>query len=368
MKVLAIIDSFKGTLSSRELGELTKSVLSKRKIKCDYLAISDGGDGFLECLESIIKVKRIYCKVNDPLFRTIDSFYLFDESSKTAYVEMALASGINLLKKEELNPYLATTYGTGELIMDAIQKKARKIIIGIGGSATNDGGTGLLEAMGVNFYSHNLLLQKMNGDKLGFITDIDDVKFQKTINGIEFITLNDVKNPLLGNLGATRVFSKQKGSNSEDIFILETKMRNYANICTKKFNKDNNEFPGSGAAGGMGYAIKTFFNAPFYQGTEYILDLINFEKIICNYDYIITGEGKIDNQSLLGKVIFAIKKKTSSQEVILVCAINELSPEEIVRNNIKKIYSIVPSFATIEESMNNPAKHFKILCENIELK
>lgn len=367
MKVLAIIDSFKGTLTSKELGEITKEQLAKKRVDCDYFPISDGGDGFLECIEHLITAERVECTVFDPLFREIRTYYLKDQENN-AYIEMALASGINLLQRQELNPYQTSTYGTGQLIKKAIENGAKKIIVGIGGSATNDGGTGMLEALGVKFFKNHHLLKRMNAQQLDLITAIDTVEFEKLTKNIEFIVLNDVKNPLLGTSGATYVYSKQKGSTVYDLPILEAKMNHYAIVCKQTLNCDYSSFPGTGAAGGLGFAFKTFNKAVFHQGTEYVLKLMNFKTILNQYDYIITGEGKIDSQSLLGKVVFAIKSQAKDKKVILVCAINELTEEQIQENDIEKVYAIVPHFASAEESLKNPHHYYKILCDHINLK
>ncbi len=367
MKVLAIIDSFKGTLTSKELGKITKEQLTNKGIDCDYFPISDGGDGFLECIEELIDTERVECTVFDPLFREVKAYYLKDQEN-TVYVEMALASGINLLQRQELNPYQTSTYGTGQLIKKAIENGANKIIVGIGGSATNDGGTGMLEALGVKFFQNNQLLERMNSQQLDLITTIDTTEFKKRTKDIEFIVLNDVKNPLLGPSGATYIYSKQKGSTLHDLPILEAKMTHYVHVCMKTFNYDHSSFAGTGAAGGLGFAFKTFTNAVFHQGTGYVLKLMNFKTILGQYDTIITGEGKIDSQSLLGKVVFAIKSQAKDKKVILVCAINELTKEQIQENDIEEVYAIVPRFTSAEESLKNPHYFYKLLCNHINLK
>ncbi|MFA6610925.1 MAG: glycerate kinase [Bacilli bacterium] len=366
MKVLAIIDSFKGTLTSKELGEITKKQLAKRAIDCDYFPISDGGDGFLECIEHLTQTNRVNCTVYDPLFRNIETYYLKDQEN-TVYIEMALASGINLLQPQELNPYQTSTYGTGQFIKHAIENGAKKIVVGIGGSATNDGGAGMLEAMGATFFHGNLRLTRMNCQKLDLITDIDVTPLMEFTKQIEFIVLNDVKNPLLGTAGATYIYSKQKGSQAHDLPILEAKMQHYATICRQTVHDDYSQFPGTGAAGGLGFAFKTFMSAIFYQGTGYVLNIMNFKAIVDNYDYIITGEGKIDSQSLLGKVVFAIKSQAINKKVILVCAINELTAQQIQANDIEKVYAIVPQFASAKESLKRPHHYYNILCEHIRL-
>lgn len=349
MKILTLIDSFKGTITSKRLGELTKKVLETKGHCVRPIAISDGGDGFLDAISENIQLKEIKCKVHDPLMRVIETYYLVTED--VAYIELAKASGISLLKESELNPFLATTYGFGEMIKDAISKGYKKIVIGIGGSATDDGGSGMLEALGVKF--NNGDLNNMNNQNLGLISSIDTTKLEETIKDINFVVLSDVTNPLLGLNGATYVFSPQKGAKEKDLEDLENNMKHYSSFYPEYLN-----YPGSGAAGGVGFALKTFLHAEVVSGIDYILDLIDYDKIYKDYDLIITGEGKIDYQSLQGKVISSIISKTKERELLFVCAINELN------NNDYKVLSIVNDSVTKEMSMANPEYYYELLLQN----
>ena len=284
--------------------------------------------------------------------------------NNTAYIELAKASGINLLKKEELNPYIASTFGLGELINDAINCGIKKIIIGIGGSATNDGGTGMLEALGVKFYDgNNNIIKHISNGRFKEIKRIDEAAFLERIANVEFITLSDVVNPLLGNTGATYIFSPQKGASSEDLKELESNMEYYSS-----FKEEKRDYPGSGAAGGVGYALHGYFNATFFPGIDYLLDLIKFNELVKEYDVIITGEGKVDIQSLLGKVIFKISSRCVDRKVIVLCALNELCDINLKEYNITNVYSVVSEKLNItkEDSMNDPEKCFrKLLKEEV---
>ncbi len=366
MKVLSIIDSFKGTLISSELGSIMTNVLRKKGYEAQYIPISDGGDGFLEAIESAVKTKRVKVNVLNPLLKPIETHYLYDEKSSTAYIELAKSSGIYLLTKDELNPYITSTYGLGQTINKAIEKGVKRIIIGLGGSATNDGGSGMLEAMGCLFYDENHeLMQNLSGGVLDKIAYTDPTGLYDRIKGIEFIVLSDVKNPLLYENGATYVFSKQKGAGINDIEILEKKMQKYAKVIEGTVKQDYSTESGTGAAGGVGFALMSIFNAKFYSGIDYILDLVDFDNLIKDYDYIITGEGKIDSQSLGGKVIFGIIQRSKGNKIILVCAVNELDEKLISDKNIVKIYSIVNNVASAQESMKKPGECFRKLCETI---
>ncbi|MDD4388945.1 MAG: glycerate kinase [Bacilli bacterium] len=363
MKVLALIDSFKGTLTSAQLGKIITEELTKKNITADYLPISDGGDGFLDVIAKAADVITIPVRVRDPLSRPLDSYYLYDEKQSTAYLELAKASGINLLKKEELNPLLASTYGLGQTISAAIRNRAKKIIVGIGGSATNDGGAGMAEALGCRFFdSSGKLMTGLAGGKLSEIAVIDTKPMQKKIAGSDFVVLTDVTNPLLGEVGAINVFSRQKGANYKDMEILERGLSHYAQIVEKEGGVFCRNRPGAGAAGGVGFAFYAFFNASYQSGIEHLLRLIDFKRLVKEYDYIITGEGKIDIQSFYGKVISEVIRQASGKKLILVCAVNELSSSQTNEFKINRIYQVVGTVASKEESLAQPEKYFRRLC------
>ncbi len=363
MNILTIIDSFKGTITSKELGEMTKQGLEKKGHKVDYVTTSDGGEGFLEAFYDILNGKGKYHYLNcfDPLGRKIETCFL--ENEDTAYLEMAKSSGICLLKKEELNPFIATTYGFGQVIDYCIHQGFKKIVIGIGGSATNDCGVGMLEALGVKFYNRNNQmmkdLQNKDFNKIGYV---DDSELKKKIKNISIVVLSDVANPLLGPNGATYVFSKQKGALDVDLSTLEHNIK-----CFSKFKPEIENYLGSGAAGGVGYALRAYLNAEFHKGLDYILDLINYEKMIEQYDVVITGEGKVDKQSLLGKVVFTISQRSYGKKVIVLCAINELEDVNLEEYNVYKVFSVVGDNITKEMSLNKPHECYLQMVEKIKL-
>lgn len=364
MKALIMIDSFKGTITSKRLGEITQEEMSKKGIDSKYYPIADGGDGFLDAIEVFLKLKKVDIKCLDPLYREIDSYYLYDEDNKTAYIELAKTSGINLVKKEELNPYVATTFGLGQMIESAISNGSKKIVLGVGGSATNDGGLGMLEALGVKFFNKdNEEMSHLSNKDMRNIVRIDNSNFKKKIAKVKFLVLNDVTNPLLGENGATYVFSPQKGAKSEDLAVLESNMKYYSLVVSNLFGIDKSNYPGCGAVGGCGYALMTFCKAKFIPGIEYLLDLLEKNQDVDDYDMIITGEGKIDSQTLNGKVVSGISNRFKNKKIVLVCAINELENKNDFNG---EIYSVVPSVATSEESMAHPEECYCRLIEGID--
>ena len=339
MKVLAIIDKFKGTISSKSLGKITKDVLTSKNHNVDYYSISDGGDGFLESINQNKNLKRKYVYVLDALSNKRKVSYLID--NEKAYIEVAKIIGKN--KDNKLDIYNATTYGVGQVILHAINNKAKEFYVGLGGSITNDGGKGMLEALGFKIID-NKIINNMN-------INLDEIKFN---------IVSDVNSPLLGDNGATYMFSKQKGAKDSDLIILENKMKDYSNLITSYINKDYSNHQGSGAAGGLGFAFLSILKAKYIKGIDFILDYLNIDNIINEYDLIITGEGKVDDQSLNGKIVFEIINRYK-KECIIVCAINEC------KDNKYKIYSIVEDIATVEESTKHPKKCFKKLIQSIKI-
>lgn len=368
MLVLGLVDSFKGTLSSIDIGKILVSEFNKKNIKLDYFPISDGGEGFLDTINFIKKLDKKYVNIVDPLFRKMKSYYYYDKNTSTAYIELAKTAGIGLLKKEEYNPLITSTYGAGLCILDAINSNIENIILGIGGTCTNDGGSGLLEALGVKFYDIDKnIISNMCNRKLGYVCSIDINDFNEKIINHKFIVINDVTNELLGQNGATYVFSPQKGAKLDDLPILEDNLTNYARIVENVAEGIFSKMPGSGAAGGVGFTMLSLFKAKLIKGIDYTLDLINFDNIKNRYNYIITGEGKIDEQSLSGKVIFEIVQRASKVKVILVSGKVEISKKILDKFGVYKSYEVVGNIASLEESLRKPKKYFRKLVKQIEL-
>lgn len=349
-KMLVICDSFKGTLSSKEVGEIIVNNVNKNKYTATYLPISDGGEGFLDALMKWNKnLKECYTASCDAFRRASSSKYLVDKIENTLYFELAECVGIKDLTKDELNPYIASTYGLGLAIKAAILKhRPTKIVIGIGGSASNDGGSGMLEAMGVKFCDKNgNVIYGMCNDKLKDVYTLGVDSFKKLIQNIEFEVLTDVSNPLLGVNGATYVFSLQKGAKENDFPILEENMSKFNNVVKKTFNVDGEVITGAGAAGGVGYAFITFMNAKLSLGIDVLLKSYHFDELVEKYDLVITGEGRLDEQSLNGKVISGIMSYNPKKLEFVVGS-------NLLENIEYKVHAIVPDAATLEEALSKP--------------
>lgn len=362
-KVLVMVDSFKGSMTSLKAGRVIQEELVKKGYCVNVMPISDGGEGFLEVFKQIYNLEYMFVNVNDAFFNEHSSRYLYDKENNTAYVELAECCGIGNIKKEDLNPFIASSYGLGEQIKKIIEKhNPKKIVVGIGGSASNDGGSGMLEALGAIFYDQEgKTLEHMNNELLASIAKIHVGSVRSLFQDIEVEIYSDVTNPLLGESGATYIFAPQKGAKEEDLAKLEANMVHYKEIVEEQvFGMNNLTEAGEGAAGGVGFAFNRIVRAKMGTGSIKILDLIDFKSICNEYDIIITGEGKFDSQSLEGKVITGITNY-NPKRLIIVCGKSEIN------DNIFEIYSVVPNIATIEESLNNPEESLAKLIKSINI-
>ena len=288
-KIIVAIDSFKGCLTSAEANQAaSEGVLDKMPdAKVVQVPVSDGGEGFMEAFQAAMGGELVEVNVKDPLMRTIVAQYLMQDD--TAVIEIAKASGLTLLSPEERNPMVATSYGTGQLVVDAVRKGCKRIIVGLGGSATSDCGIGMLQAIIAAFAKHG------NWDD---VRELDDVRF--TI-------ATDVTNPLCGENGAAYVFAPQKGASPEMVEGLDARAKRFAEASAKHLGRDCQNNPGAGAAGGLGYAFLQYMNADCRSGIDLLLDTIHFDDLLSDADLVITGEGSADRQTLMGKLPFGIR-------------------------------------------------------------
>jgi glycerate 2-kinase len=299
MRVLIAPDKFKGSLSSLAAAQAIergfRSVFPS--LQADIAPIADGGEGFAEALGAAMGSSWIQAASRDPLGREIEARYAWVEESKIAIVEMSEASGIWRLKREEYDPFIANTFGTGMLIRDAIQRGARKLLLGLGGSATTDGGIGMARALGCRFLNDAGEYQPLPGT-------LDLLAAVERPAGLalpEIIAACDVKNPLTGDRGTARVYSMQKGADPHTVEFLETAMRHLADVCAKSFGQDFRDSPGAGAAGGLGFGLLTFCDAKIRPGFDLVAETMNLDARIANVELVITGEGSLDEQTLDGK-------------------------------------------------------------------
>ncbi|HQO95224.1 MAG TPA: glycerate kinase [Sedimentibacter sp.] len=313
-KAVLIPDSFKGTLSSIEICTIISDKIYKHFPHCHVVSIpvADGGEGSVDCFLSALGGEKIVETVSSPYFEDMESFYgLIDD---TAVIEMAACAGLPLVEDRK-NPSLTTTYGVGQLIMAAAKKRCKKIIVGLGGSSTNDGGCGAAAAVGVKFYDKKGNEFIPIGKTLIDIDRIDLSHKAKELDNIEIITMCDIDNPMYGPTGAAYIFGPQKGADEKMILELDKGLKNLCDVIERETGKDLKDVPGSGAAGAMGAGMIAFFNSVLQMGIETVLDTVKFDEIIEDADMIFTGEGRIDSQSLRGKVVIGVGKRAKNKNI-----------------------------------------------------
>lgn len=303
-KVIVAIDSFKGCLASDEVEAVVAETIRRKYPGCEVrcLPVADGGEGMLPVLVRATGGRFITADVHDPLMRPLRTRYGVLGDGKTAVIEMAEASGLPLLATQERNPMRTTSFGTGELIRHALRSGYRKLLVGIGGSATNDGGMGMLQALGFRFYDQTGKELGQGGMMMEQVARVDSRQVEKALAEADVTVACDVQNPFCGAEGAAFVFAPQKGATPEQVVRLDEGLRHWAEVIFRTTGKDVRLLPGAGAAGGMGGALHAFLHASLQPGIELLLDAVRFNEELTDADLVITGEGRADSQTLMGKV------------------------------------------------------------------
>jgi glycerate 2-kinase len=355
MNVLIAPNAFKNSLPASDVAEAIKTGLQQSNLNAAYhtFPVGDGGDGTGKLLTQKLEAEEITCYVKDPLGRTVQSVMGFVSSSKTAIIEMASASGLRLLKSKERDPLHASSIGTGELIRIALEKQAKKIILAIGGSATVDGGVGILQVLGVRFLDKNGKDLKGVPETLVDLDRIDTTNADQRMRNCELVILCDVLNPLLGPTGAARVFGPQKGASQEVVEKLESCLKRLADVVKKDLRLDIGSLKHGGAAGGTGAMLHAIFNASLRNGIEYFLDVTRFTDYVKNSDIVITGEGSIDDQTLQGKAPFGVSVKARLENVPVIAVAGQvpLNPSDMLRKHFDVLFSIQRGADSLEESI-----------------
>ena len=359
-KVVVASDSFKGCLTSIQVADAVEKGIHANWPDCQVmkLAVADGGEGTIEALLTTMGGRNVKVKVQDPLGRPIEAEYAILKDG-TAVIEMSKASGLTLLHPSERNPLHTSTYGTGQLIADALHKGCRKFLIGIGGSATNDAGTGMLEALGYRFLDAEGNVLKGVGLSLEAIMTIDTSAAIPELKSAEFIVACDVESPFHGPKGAAHVYAPQKGASPEMVDFLDNGLKHFADILKSTTGTDISEMPGSGAAGGLGGAFKAFLNAELRKGADMVLDAIGFDEIIRDADLVITGEGKIDSQTLNGKLPSAVAQRASARNIPVMAICGRTEVESLPC--FASICPVTPQEMPLEQAMQQD-----IAMENIK--
>lgn len=375
LKIVIVADKFKGSLTSPEVASIIGEGLRKGsslELEIKSIPIADGGDGFLDAISRTAVCEKHDAIVFDPLGRRIKSGFLMSEGR--AIIEMAKASGLQLLSPKEYNPLKTTTYGLGELIKKAIDAGAREILIGIGGSATNDCGTGMLQALGYNFLDNKGKAvvsgpgEFMNGSLLESVCTVDDSMVDPSVHKIKIIVACDVSNPLLGPEGATYIYGPQKGASPRQLEVLEEGAKNFSSVTERHLGFsssflcdsqsyigfDMSDFPGAGAAGGVGFAFKAYLNAELLPGWNVVAEITHAEKAIEQADLVITGEGRLDAQSLSGKLVEGISHmaKQYKKPLWIFCGENTLNEEQEKKIIFDKIFTISKEAKNLNDSIS----------------
>lgn len=363
MKIVLAPDKFKNSLTGLEFCNAAEKGLKSVNPDIDIvkLPLADGGDGTIEVVNYYLKGMVVNVAVNNPFFRPVLASYLYSKTTKIAFIEMAEASGVKLLKPEEFDCKNATTLGTGEMIIDAIDKGASKIILGIGGSATNDCGTGMATALGYRFLDHDKQEVKPIGANLAKIISIDISKVNPKLKDVEFEIACDVTNPLYGKDGAAYVYGAQKGASKKDIKLLDTGLKSISKIINSTFKVDVQSIKGAGAAGGMGIASKVFLNGKLEPGIQLIKNLANFDNQIEGADWIITGEGKLDVQTFSGKTIQGVMSSAKERKIKVAafCGAIDLDENNLKAFGISYADAVMNHSNNLEDAMENGANYVK---------
>lgn len=367
MKVAIAIDSFKGSLSTFEAGraieEGIKKVYSDAKVK--IIPMADGGEGTVDAIVSATGGEMQKVKVHNPIGKIIESSYGIVD--KTAIIEMSAASGITLISESERNPLNTTTYGVGELIVDAIKKGCRKFIVGIGGSATNDGGIGMLSALGFEFLDKDGKQVSCGAKGLKEITSIKKDNVLTELSECSFLVACDVKNPLCGENGCSAIYGPQKGATSEMIKDMDLWLENFAEL-TKGINPESDkDFPGAGAAGGLGFAFLSYMSGELKSGIELVIKETNLEESVKDADIVITGEGRLDGQSYMGKAPVGVAMLAKKYNKPVIAFAGGVTEDAVKCNEygIDAFFPILRTPCSLEEAMDNAFINLKNTAEQV---
>ncbi len=361
MKIVVAPDSFKGSLSAKQMCDITEVVAKElfEKVEIMKIPMADGGEGTVESVIDALPGTRIDVEVNNPLGAPVIASYGVFEGNK-AIMEMASASGITLVTDEERNILKQNTYGTGEMILDAINRGVKTIYIGIGGSATNDGGMGFASAIGVKFLDE--FGDKVNPIPENFkkIRTVDMTMVDNRIEKTEIIIMSDVSNPLLGESGATYVFGRQKGANDSNIAGLEEGMGHYIDVVEKLIGRNIREIKGAGAAGGLGAGLLAFTKAQMKSGVEAVMEIVSLESVIKDADLVITGEGMMDYQSAYGKVASGVGRLSLKYNVPCIAIVGAMgkNAEAMYDYGITSIMTTVNGIMPLDSAIENAEELF----------
>ncbi|MCB0626661.1 MAG: glycerate kinase [Saprospiraceae bacterium] len=368
-RILIAPDSFKDALPAVEVSQAIARgwQMARPADELVVLPLADGGEGTLEVLTLQSDGHFEKVEVNDPLFRPVEGRLGLSGDGHTAFVEMAQAAGIQLLARAERNCLYTTTFGVGELILGALERGARRILLGIGSSATNDAGIGMASALGYRFLDERDEELRPVGENLGRIRQIDDSQLRFDPAELEVTVLCDVDNPLFGPRGAAHTYARQKGATEEGVLLLDAGLESFSTVLKGHFGRDFSQVPGAGAAGGMGAGALAFLGAMLRPGIQTVMELTGFDARLEQADLVITGEGKVDEQTLYGKLILGITRKAAARQipVLAFCGTLEATPAQIQAIGLQAAFSLLTRPCTLEEAIAATADQLEQLAFNV---
>jgi glycerate 2-kinase len=369
MKVIIAPDSFKESLSALEVANAIEKGFRDIFPEAEYVKIpmADGGEGTVQSLVDATGGRIVKTEVTGPLGDRVKAFFGVLGDGKTAVIEMAAASGLHLVPSEKRNPLVTTTRGTGELILSALNEGAEHIIIGIGGSATNDGGAGMIQALGGRLLDRHGQEIGLGGGSLSELADIDLSGLDVRLKHVKIEVACDVDNPLTGPKGASAVFGPQKGATPEMVATLDKNLQHYADIIGRVLGKQVKDIPGAGAAGGLGAGLLAFLEAELKRGVEIVLETVKFHERIQDASLVITGEGRIDGQTIFGKTPIGVAKAAKRYNIPVIAIAGSLSDDSnvVLSHGIDALYSIVPGIIPLEKAMANAEYYIAKTARNI---
>ena len=369
MKFVLAPDSFKESLTAQEVADAMEIGIKKvfPNAECVKVPMADGGEGTVQSLVDGTDGKIYEVSVTGPLGKIVNARYGILGDNETAVIEMAEASGIHYVEKEKRNPLITTTYGTGEVIKEALNKGVKKIIIGIGGSATNDGGAGMIQALGGRLLDKEGNDLSFGGGSLDKLDRIDLTKFDERINKVKVEVACDVNNTLTGEEGASAIFGPQKGATPDLVKLLDKNLGHYAQIVKEQLGKDMANEKGAGAAGGLGFALLTFCNGELKPGIDIVIEYSNLDTKIQGASYVLTGEGSIDGQTKFGKTPYGVAQVAKKYDIPVIAVAGNVGSgtEELYGLGFNSILSIMPGVMTLDKALVTGKKNIENTVENI---
>ncbi|MGX8940326.1 glycerate kinase [Symbiopectobacterium sp. Eva_TO] len=369
MKIVIAPDSYKESLSAQEVATQIEAGFREVFPDASYvkLPVADGGEGTVEAMVAATQGRIVEVQVTGPLGDKIDAFFGLSGDEKTAFIEMAAASGLERVPSAQRNPLLTTSYGTGELIRSALDHGVKHCIIGIGGSATNDGGAGMAQALGAKLLDAQGESIGFGGGALDTLKRVDVSELDQRIKSCRFEVACDVTNPLTGKLGASAVFGPQKGATPAMIIQLDNALKQYAEVIRHRLDIDVDQVPGSGAAGGMGAALLAFCGAELRQGIEIVTEALGLDELVRDASLVITGEGRIDSQTVHGKVPIGVARvaKRYNKPVVGIAGSLTADVGVVHEHGLDAVFSVLYNICSLEEALDNAAANVRMTARNV---